>query len=284
MNQSTENPLSGYFRDVAIYVHLPSNGLYSNPGDIEASSSGEVAVYPMTTADELLFKSPDALLNGEAIAKVIQSCVPSIKNVYNLPMNDVESILLAIRHSTYGDQMDFEVKCSECETPKEFGVSIESALISGKSLEGDKNVKLDNGLIVKLKPYTFSSSVKAASLAFNEEKLLQLLMEEDLEDEEKAIKASESLRRATELTMELLTDSIIAVYGEHDKLITNEREHISPWLSNISSQHSKLIETAINELNTTGINKEVHLICDKCEHEWSTNIEFDPSDFFGESF
>ena len=284
MVQTTDNPLSNYFRDVAIYMKLPSSGFYTPEGDIEATSTGEIAVYPMTTADELLFKSPDALLNGEAIANVIQSCAPGIKNVYTLPSNDVEALLLAIRHSTYGDQMDFEDSCPECGAIKEFGISIEAGLHSIKQLEPDVSVTLDNDLVVKIRPYTYASSVKAASLAFNEEKFLQMLMEEDLDDNEKAVKAAESFVRATTLTMDLLADSIIAVITKDGELITDQQEHILPWLNNISRPQSKVIEDKILEMNLTGINKQIEISCDACEHTWLTNVEFDPSNFFGDSF
>ena len=87
--EQQQNPLSDYFRGTSAYIKLPSCGFYNDPGDIETSENGEIEIYPMTTSDELLFKSPDALLNGEAIAKVIQSCAPGIKNVKNLLMNNI---------------------------------------------------------------------------------------------------------------------------------------------------------------------------------------------------
>ena len=144
--ENNENPLSQYFRDVAIYIKLPSNGFYSKPGDIETSSDGEIAIYPMTTADELLFQSPDALLNGESVLQVIKSCAPGIKNVRELPMSDVESILLGIKYSTYGDQVDYESTCPACSHVKEFGVSIQACLQNTGSLEPDEKVFIEKTL------------------------------------------------------------------------------------------------------------------------------------------
>lgn len=278
--ENNQNPLTQYFRDVAIYIQLPSNGFYSNPGDIETSTTGEIAVYPMTTSDELLFKSPDALLNGESVANVIQSCAPGIKNIRNLPVNDVEVLLLAIKHASFGDQVDFEIQCPECENTQAFGVSIEACLANIETLQPDAKAVLKNNLTVKIKPYTYDSSVKAAMLAFNEGKFLQMLMQEDLSDEDKASKASESLKRATQLTTDLLTDSIVAIYNPEGELITDNSEFIKQWLLNTTRKDAKQIEDEVIKLNETGINKNFDLTCDKCEHKWTTKIEFDPSSFF----
>ena len=279
MTNNSQNPLNQYFRDIAIYIKLPSQGIYSAEGDIETTPSGELEVYPMTTSDELLFKSPDALLNGESVAKVIQSCVPGIKNVYDLPMNDVEVILLAIKHSTYGDQMDFQANCPECELEKAFGISIEAALSNVDVLEKEEHVYLKD-LVLKVRPYTYASSVQAAILAFNEGKFLQMLTEEDLSEEEKAGKAAESYKKAVKLTVDLLTTCIMGVYDKEGQLLTDKEEHIKEWLENSSRKEIKKVEETVKKLNETGVNKDVELVCDACSHEWTTQIEFDPSSFF----
>lgn len=277
-----QNPLSDYFRGASVYIKLPSCGFYSKKGTVEPTVSGEIEVFPMTTSDELLFKSPDALLNGESIAKVIQSCSPSVKNAYDLPMNDVEALLLAIRQSTYGDQIDYSSSCPECKTIKEFGLSISWVLSDMQTLEPDKSVKLDNGLMIKVRPYSYKSSVKAALLAYNEGQFLNMLLEEDISDEEKALKATESYKKAINLTIELLANSILSVHKD-GKLITDNPEFIKEWIEKASSKDSKKIEKVIKEMNETGVKKEVIVDCDKCNHEWTTKVIFDPSSFFVQS-
>ncbi len=234
-----QNPLSDYFRGASVYIKLPSCGFYSKNGTVEPTVSGEIEVFPMTTSDELLFKSPDALLNGESIAKVIQSCSPAVKDVYDLPMNDVEALLLAIRQSTYGDQIDFSAKCPSCETVKEFGLSISWVLSDMQTLEPDKTVKLSNGLTIKVRPYSYKSSVKAALLAFNETQFLNMLIEEEISDEEKAKKATVSFNKAVNLTIELLANSILSVYGKDKTLITDNPDFIKEWIEKASSADTK---------------------------------------------
>ena len=71
------NPLSKYFRQPSVYVGLPSGGNYP-PTVMERSQTGEISVQPMTARDEVIFKTPDALMNGQGVVDVIQSCFPHI--------------------------------------------------------------------------------------------------------------------------------------------------------------------------------------------------------------
>ena len=69
----TQNPLLGYFRKPEVFITLPSKGKYYPDGTIDIPPSGEVGIFPMTARDELLMKTPDALLNGSSTAEVIKS-------------------------------------------------------------------------------------------------------------------------------------------------------------------------------------------------------------------
>ena len=64
MTQSA-NPLKQYFRQPAIYLRLPTGGKYWPPGSIELTHNGEFSVYPMTAIDEITYRTPDALFNGQ---------------------------------------------------------------------------------------------------------------------------------------------------------------------------------------------------------------------------
>ena len=70
-NQS--NPLSAYFRAPKMYLDIPSSAKFYTDDICATPESGEFAIYPMTTKDELMLKNPDALLNGEAKAAMFTS-------------------------------------------------------------------------------------------------------------------------------------------------------------------------------------------------------------------
>jgi hypothetical protein len=97
-----------------LYVRVPSQGAF-NP-DIEQSMSDELAIMAMTGRDESMMKNPDALLNGEAITSVIKSCVPGIKDPKDLPITDIDTLLIAIKIATNGDEHEVSAKCPKCNT------------------------------------------------------------------------------------------------------------------------------------------------------------------------
>ena len=105
-NKPKTNPLISYMRQPKIYIGLPSNGNFWEQDSIDMPINGEFPVYSMTAKDELIFKTPDALMNGQAVVDVIQSCMPNIKNAWDCPNLDIDAILIAIRIATYGDIMN----------------------------------------------------------------------------------------------------------------------------------------------------------------------------------
>ena len=123
-----ENPLKKYYRQPKQYIKLPSGYKFYPEGAIQVPESGEIAVYPMTAKDELLFKTPDALLNGEATVTVIQSCVPAIKNAWAMPSIDVDAVLIAIRMATYGEKMSVPVTIPNTKIQRDFELNLQSSL------------------------------------------------------------------------------------------------------------------------------------------------------------
>ncbi len=67
----TANPLRQFFRQPAIYLRLPSNGNFWPKDSIDFPANMELPVLPMTAIDEITYRTPDALFNGQAVVSVI---------------------------------------------------------------------------------------------------------------------------------------------------------------------------------------------------------------------
>ena len=132
-----QNPLSAYFRSPKLYTAIPSGGRFYKEGIVEfgGESNGELAIYPMTTKDELLLKNPDALLNGEAVASLIHSCVPEVKNARELFSADVDALLIAIRGASGGDDVDIAAECPKCQTITDIQISVTESLSQMEDLD-----------------------------------------------------------------------------------------------------------------------------------------------------
>ena len=122
------NPLSKYFRQPKLYITLPSQGKFYPAGSLDLPETGEIGIMPMTAKDELVMKTPDALLNGQATVDVIKSCAPAIKDPWNMPSIDLDAVLIAIRIATYGETMDISAKVPNVGTEKTFAANLNDIL------------------------------------------------------------------------------------------------------------------------------------------------------------
>ena len=122
------NPLKQYFRQPAIYIRLPSDGQFYPKGALDMPANRELPVLPMTTMDEIRYRTPDALFNGTATVDVIQSCVPNILDAWTIPNVDIDTILIAIRIATFGHELTIGTQCPACSTESDWSVDLRSVM------------------------------------------------------------------------------------------------------------------------------------------------------------
>ena len=89
----SDNPLKQYFRRPALHMKLPSNGIGYKEGAIDMPPTGDIPIYPMTAIDEITARTPDALFNGTAVAELIKSCAPNIKDPWSVLSTDFCGLL-----------------------------------------------------------------------------------------------------------------------------------------------------------------------------------------------
>ena len=133
------NPLNHYFRQPAIYVQLPSDGQFWPPGSLTMPENHELPVMPMTAIDEITYRTPDALFNGQAVVSVIQSCCPSIKNAWHCPVVDIDTLLTAIRIASYGHELELATYCPKCDHEDEYHIDLR-AIMAGLRLPDYKKI------------------------------------------------------------------------------------------------------------------------------------------------
>ena len=90
---------------------------------------------PKINKDDLLTKNPDALLNGDAVIKLVKSCVPNVKNPGELLAPDMEAILIAIRQASSKEKyMEVNRNCPECDEPNTFNLDLGVALANAQEV------------------------------------------------------------------------------------------------------------------------------------------------------
>lgn len=289
------NPLKSKIRVPKIYLRLPSGGRY-NKQQIHLSNSGELPIRAMTARDELLIRNPDALLNGDAVEKLINSCVPEIQDVRESPVNDTDIILLAIKYATYGDKFEFTVKCPKCDSENKKTLSIRSMLDSATDLPQFTSVTLDDGCELFLRPYSFENSNKASLMEFDSKKRLQYVQAtysrlEGIDPAE--IENAESVARKqmadlfismADFSLSLMIDSItqINVMQGEVKSVVSDKKFIEEYVNNLDPSSVDKIKDKLKELSNYGVDKKTNITCIKpeCSNIWETEVGFDQSNFF----
>lgn len=278
MSQISNNPLRQFFRQPAIYLRLPSGGQHWPAGSLELPANGEVPVYPMTAIDEITYRTPDALFNGQAVISVVQSCVPAIKDAGKIPNTDFNALLIAIRIASYGHDMEIASTCRECKHEDEYTVDLRSILDKIRTPDFSKH--LDQGdMQIYFKPANYEEQNAGAMEQFERQKYLQQISEQDISEDERNRLLSESLRQITQLTVNLLSKNISAITVPGT--VVSDSEQIKEFLLNCDGTIFKQIRDHVISLTQQSQLEPLQVACSECGHRYEQEINLDMSSFFG---
>jgi hypothetical protein len=270
------NPLARYFRTPGVHIRLPTNGAFMPPGGIEFDMNRAVPVYPMRAADELLLKSPDALMSGYAIEKLLESCVPAIKAPRYVSSPDLDVLLLAVRAATYGEVIDTTSTCPECGTENHVRSGLGHLVATMKPVPPENAVRLSDDMVVYMRPYNLANATTLGMSSFEEMRKVQAM--EDAEPDQRRRQVNESMQRISTVSIEMLADCVMKIAIPEGTV--NDPAMIREFIQNVSKEWTDRLQKKLEELNGLGINKDFEVTCDKCGHKWQSQIEFDPSTFF----
>jgi hypothetical protein len=271
------NPLRQYFRQPAIYIKLPSQGQYYPPGTLNSSVTGEYPVYPMTAIDEITYRTPDAMFNGQATVNVIQSCVPDIKDAWQMPAMDMDTALVAIRIASYGHEMEFGSQCPACQAESDRSLDLRLVLDNLKAPNYSQCIR-HGDMEVYLRPMTYKNLTDNSQMQYENQKLLQMLPTADVSENDKMTAMSAALLKITKITIGALAQSVALV--KTPTAMVSEPEFIEEMLNNCDRSLFNEIRDQIVALKDQAEMKPLHLICDECNHEYDQQLTLDMSSFF----
>ena len=234
------NPLNKYFRQSAVYISLPTSGNYP-PTVLEKSQSGEIGVMPMTARDEIKFKTPDALMNGQGVVDVVESCIPQIKDAWQISNYDLDTILIAIRIATYGETMDINFNVPITNEQLSHTVNLPALLEQIKSQEIVNEITLKDGLKINVRPLTYRDMTKASIKTFQQQKMYTAVQDSKLSNEEKVKRFDESFKALTDLSASILLKNISKIVTP-DGAEVSDPAQIKEFIDNVNA-------TLINELS-----------------------------------
>ncbi len=271
-----DNPLKQYFRRPSIYIKLPSGGQSYSTDVIDMPNGGEIPIYPMTAIDEITARTPDALFNGHAVAEIISSCVPCIKDPWQINNIDLDAIIMAIRVATSGEDMDIMSTCPKCNNEGKFGINLVKLLAEQKNIDYNKTLKVRD-LEIKFKPLTYTDKNKTNLAQYEIQKMLVML--EDMDDpEEKKKLTSNAMKRLNDIMSETYTSTI--EYIKTPETVVDNKEYIKEFLDNCDKNTSNAIKEFSTTLNEQNKLKPLHIRCTACSNEYEQPLVLNVTDFF----
>jgi len=274
-----ENPLAGYFRKPAIHLALPSKGSFYPEGTLDMPETKELPVYPMTSLDEITYRTPDALFNGSALVDVIKSCIPSIIDPWQMPSIDITAILAAIRIASFSHNMEISTTCPECNEMSDYELNLHDVLDNLHS--PDYHNTFDAGDIsVTFKPLTYFEMNENNQIQFEEQQLQQMIVKQDdtLPEKERIKLLSDAFKKVSKYTLDTLVKNIsnIAVPGA----VVDDPEHILAYLQNCERAiYNGIKSHIVSERAKTDL-KPLSITCDDCGHKYEQPFTLDMTSFF----
>ena len=279
------NPLASFMRQPKIYIRLPSNGEFWPAGSLQISETGEYPVYSMTAKDELMLKVPDAVMSGQAVVDVIQHCVPNIKNTWHMPNIDLDVVLIAIRLATYGEKMTTPITFGE-DIEMEYSVDLRQVmddLIS--TITWNPVVPINENLTVFVKPMTYKQISESALKTFETQKIMQIVNNDGLSEEDRLKLFKESFSKLTELTLGMVRASIVKIDSSEGS--TEDPKFINEFIDNVDKEIFNKIQEHLDMLREANTLKPIIVpVSDEMREKGITGetvevpMVFDPATFF----
>lgn len=253
------NPLMAKARIPGQTYQIPSQGLLYTDGELDPSvENGEVHVYPMTTIDEIVIRTPDLLFSGAAVEQVFQRCIPSILKPRLLFAKDVDFLMVALRQVSYGEIFDVN-HTHDCEDAQqlEYKVNMTPFIQNTKQIDPTSitrmfNIVLDNGQKVSIRPIRYDNVIR-----------IMQVFDDDITPEEH---------------QKRLLDTLVGIIDSVDGITADE--HIAEWLRAIPIKWAKDISAAIDRTGDWGPTFTTEVECGDCGEMTKLTIPMNPISFF----
>lgn len=273
-----ESILTKHKRQPKIYVDVPSEFRFMDSSNSSDISFKELPVYSMTGANEIAMKTPEALLNGQAVKDLIQSCIPSIKNAGQLSSIDMEFLLIAIRIASYGSTYSKSSVCPHCNESNSHDLELGKFIDDYAHREFIDHVVID-GLKFYIKPLTYDEWTEIQTSLFQANRTMYQLTEQTEMSEEQKKEITDSVYNIIQSINQ--RNVLYQVYKVKDG--DEEETNINAIRSFILEEDRKFfngIEQAIKKNTKAWDLPKLDLTCGGCEEKYTSIFSMDDSNFF----
>ena len=250
MTENT-NPLKRYYRQPQISIQLPSKARYYAADVVETTTTGEHPVLPMTAIDELAFRTPDSMMNGQATVDVIKSCIPTILDPWQLVNYDIDTVLIAIRIASYGETIDVTSGVPGTNESATHTVSLPQMLEQLRNIEVTDTCELKDGLKITVSPLTYKQITESQLKTFEQQRIYAQVSQSQMTAEEKTKRFTDSFKILSELNMSLLISNIDRITLPAGESVT-DRAQIKQFVENADAKLIKELENKLIDIRQQG--------------------------------
>ena len=210
-NMENTNPLQKYYRQPIIYIKLPSGGRYYPKDVFTPTETGDIPILPMTVKDELAFKTPDAMINGQATVDVIKSCVPNLLDPWKMVNYDTDAVLLTIRIATYGETMDISFRVPGTDEEQSHSLNLPALLEDLGKANIEDQTTTSKGFKIEIQPLDYRTLTKIQIARFEQQKMYGTIDSSAMTEEQKQTAFAKSFETLNTVNFSLLVDSIKSI-------------------------------------------------------------------------
>jgi len=285
MTENT-NPLGQYYRQPQIYIKLPSGGRYYPKEVFTPTETGEIPILPMTAKDEMAFKTPDAMINGQSTVDVIKSCVPNLLDPWKMVNYDTDAVLLAIRIATYGETMDITFRVPGLDEQQQHTMNLPALLEDLGRIEIADSTTTSKGFKVDIQPLDYKTLTKIQIARFEQQKMYGTIDSSSMTEEQKQTAFAKSFETLNTVNFSLLIDSIKSITTPKGDTVV-DRTQIIEFCNNADTKTITEIQEKLSELRLQAqiaplkIKTTEEQIKKGAPASFEVPVTFDNSNFFG---
>jgi hypothetical protein len=285
MTENT-NPLGQYYRQPQIYIKLPSGGRYYPKEVYTPTETGEIPILPMTAKDEMAFKTPDAMINGQSTVDVIKSCVPNLLDPWKMVNYDTDAVLLAIRIATYGETMDITFRVPGTEEDQQHSMNLPALLEDLGKLKIADSTTTSKGFKIDIQPLDYKTLTKIQIARFEQQKMYGTIDSSSMTEEQKQTAFAKSFETLNMVNFSLLIDSIKSITTPKGDT-ESDRAQIIEFCDKADTKTITEIQEKLSELRLQAqipplkIKTTEEQIKKGAPASFEVPVTFDNSNFFG---
>jgi hypothetical protein len=143
----------------------------------------------------------------------------------------------------------------------------------------DYNKSLNSGDIeIFFRPMTYKNINDNNALQYENQKLLQILPDSEIAENEKMSALGQTLKRITDITVKALAQGIAVI--KTPQAMVSEPEYIDEFLKNCDRELFNRVRDHIVKLKVQAEMPPMSLVCPECKNEYEQAITLDMTSFF----